>query len=263
MSTLAARALACRRGKRTVLESIDVAFAAGQVTAIVGPNGAGKTTLLRHLAGLDSPAAGQVELDGTPLGGLRAGVRARRIAYLPQGASAYWPLLGRDLVALGRLPHGANLERPLAASDVEAVERALRRVDGLAFADRTVDALSQGERARMMLARVLATDARVLLLDEPVASLDPAQALAMMQVLVGEARRGKAVAVVMHDLVLAARFADHVVFLKEGMVAAEGAPNEVFEPETVSAVYGVAVRAVELDGHRLVLPWVDGAGASP
>ena len=103
MSTLAARALACRRGARAVLEAIDIAFAAGQVTAIVGPNGAGKTTLLRHLAGLDSPAAGRVELDGTPLGGLSAGARARRIAYLPQGASAYWPLLGRDLVALGQI----------------------------------------------------------------------------------------------------------------------------------------------------------------
>ena len=187
MSRLAARALVCRRGPRTVLESIDVAFAADQVTAIIGPNGSGKTTLLRHLAGLDRAAGGDVELDGAPLGQLAAGVRARRIAYLPQGASVYWPLLGRDLVALGRLPHGADLGRPLAAPDADAVERALRRVDGLAFADRTVDALSQGERARLLLARTLATEAEILLADEPVASLDPAYALDTMSVLRAEA----------------------------------------------------------------------------
>jgi iron complex transport system ATP-binding protein len=255
MRTLAARALVCRRGARTVLESIDVAFAADQVTAIVGPNGSGKTTLLRHLAGLDSPAAGQVELDGTPLGGFAAVVRARRIAYLPQGASAYWPLLGRDLVALGRLPHGANLERPLAAWDSEAVDRALQRVDGLAFADRTIDTLSQGERARVMLARALATEADILLADEPVASLDPAYALDTMAVLRAEAARGGCVVVSLHDLGLAARFADRVVVLANGRVTAEGRPAEALRPEIIDEVYGVGFRTITLDGVDQPVAW--------
>lgn len=258
MSTLAARALACRRGTRTVLEAIDVTFAADQVTAIVGPNGSGKTTLLRHLAGLDSPAAGRVELDGIPIGGLGAGVRARRIAYLPQGASAYWPLLGRDLVALGRLPHGANLERPLAAPDADAVERALRRVDGLAFADRTIDALSQGERARMMLARVLATEADILLADEPVASLDPAYALDTMAVLRAEAAKGACVVVSLHDLGLAARFADRVIVLANGRVAADGPPDEALRPAVIDAAYGVSFRTVILDGVTQPVAWSRG-----
>ncbi len=255
MSRLAARALVCRRGPRTVLESIDVAFAAGQVTAIIGPNGSGKTTLLRHLAGLDRPAGGDVELDGAPLGQLAAGARARRIAYLPQGASVYWPLLGRDLVALGRLPHGADLGRPLAAPDADAVERALRRVDGLAFADRTIDALSQGERARLLLARTLATEADILLADEPVASLDPAYALDTMSVLRAEARRGTCVVVSLHDLGLAARFADRVIVLAGSRVAADGPPDEALRPAIIDAAYGVGFRTVILEGVTQPVAW--------
>ena len=258
MSTLAAHALACRRGTRTVLESIDVAFVADQVTAIVGPNGSGKTTLLRHLAGLDSADAGQVALDGTSIARLGLAVRARRIAYLPQGASAYWPLLGRDLVALGRLPHGANLERPLAMQDAEAVERALRRVDGLAFADRTIDALSQGERARMMLARALATEADILLADEPVASLDPAYALDAMAVLRAEAARGGCVVVSLHDLGLAARFADRVIVLANGRVAADGPPDEALQPAVIDAAYGVGFRTVSVEGVTQPVAWSRG-----
>lgn len=255
MSRLAARALVCRRGSRTVLESIDVAFAADQVTAIIGPNGSGKTTLLRHLAGLDRAAGGDVELDGAPLGRFAAGVRARRIAYLPQGGSVYWPLLGRDLVALGRLPHGADLGRPLSAPDADAVERALRRVNGLAFADRTVDALSQGERARLLLARTLATEAEILLADEPVASLDPAYALDTMSVLRAEAARGACVVVSLHDLGLAARFADRVVVLADGRVAADGPPDEALRPAVIDAAYGVGFRTVSLEGVAQPVAW--------
>jgi iron complex transport system ATP-binding protein len=255
MSTLAARALVCRRGARAVLDAIDIAFAAGQVTAIVGPNGAGKTTLLRHLAGLDNPSAGHVDLGGTPLVQLGATTRARRIAYLPQGAAAYWPLLGRDLVALGRLPHGANLERPLAAPDAKAVERALRQVDGLPFADRTIDALSQGERARMMLARALATEADILLADEPVASLDPAYALDAMAVLRAEAARGASVVMSLHDLGLAARFADRVVVLANGRVAADGPPDEALRPAIIDVAYGVGFRSVIVDGVTQPVAW--------
>jgi iron complex transport system ATP-binding protein len=255
MSRLVARALVCRRGSRTVLESIDVAFAAGQVTAIIGPNGSGKTTLLRHLAGLDRAAGGDVELDGAPLGQLAAGVRARRIAYLPQGASVYWPLLGRDLVSLGRLPHGADLGRPHAAPDADAGERALRRVDGLAFADRTVDALSQGERARLLLARTLATEADILLADEPVASLDPAYALDTMSVLRAEAQRGTCVVVSLHDLGLAARFADRVIVLAGGKVAADGPPDEALRPAIIDTAYGVGFRTVILEGVTQPVAW--------
>jgi iron complex transport system ATP-binding protein len=255
MSTLTARALVCRRGSRTVLESIDVAFGGGQVTAIVGPNGSGKTTLLRHLAGLDDAAAGQIELDDVALPRLTAATRARRIAYLPQGASVYWPLMGRDLVALGRLPHGADLGRPLAVRDADAIERALSRVDGQSFADRTIDTLSQGERARMMLARTLATEADVLLADEPVANLDPAYALDVMALLRDEAARGVCVVVILHDLGLAARFADRLVVLAGGTVAADGPVDVALRTDVIDAAYGVGFRSVTIDGVVQPVAW--------
>ena len=255
MTTLAARALSCYRGARAVLEAVDIAFAGGAVTAIVGPNGSGKTTLLHHLAGLDIAATGQVELDGEPIAGLGPAVRARRIAYLPQGASVYWPLLGRDLVALGRLPHGVDLSRPIAPSDAGAIQRALVRVDGMAFADRVIDALSQGERARLLLARTLATEADVLLADEPVASLDPAYALDAMTVLRGEAQRGACVVVSLHDLGLAARFADRVIVLANGKIAADGSAEIALRPEVIDAAYGVGFRNVTIDGIVQPVAW--------
>jgi len=255
MSTLAARAVICRRGARTVLEAVDIGFAAGTVSALVGPNGSGKTTLLRHLAGLEAPAAGEVALDGQPVAALDAALRARRIAYLPQGASAYWPLLGRDLVALGRLPHGADLSRPLAAADRRAVQSALARVDGEGLADRVIDMLSQGERARLMLARVLATEADIVLADEPVASLDPAYALDAMAILRAEARRGACVVVSLHDLGLAARFADRVAVLASGRIVADGPVAMALLPEVIDAAYGVGFRMMTIDGVVQPVAW--------
>ncbi len=255
MTGLVTAGLACQRGMRRVLGDIGLAFAAGAVTAIVGPNGSGKTTLLRHLAGLETPAAGTVTLDGQPLAALGPAARARRIAFLPQSAQAYWPLLGRDLVALGRLPHGADLARPLAEADTAAIGRALARVDGERFADRPIDALSQGERARLMLARALATEADVLLADEPVASLDPAYALDTMAVLRAEAARGGAVVVSLHDLGLAARFADRVVVLAGGHVVADGPPAVALGPAIIEAAYGVGFRMIDVDGQPLPVAW--------
>lgn len=252
---ISVRGLVCRRGHAVVLDAIDLAFEAGQVTAIVGPNGAGKTTLLRHLAGLDSPSSGDVELRGQPLASLGSALRAWRIAYLPQAASAYWPLRARDLVALGRLPHGANLSRPLRTEDAEAVRRALERVDGMRLAERPIDTLSQGERARVMMARALATDAAVFLADEPVASLDPAYALETMAILRAEAARGACVIVVLHDLGLAARFADRIVVLADHKVAADGPPSVALAAGVIEAAYGVTFRHVTIDGIPQPVAW--------
>ena len=254
-SAIAVRGLVSRRGHAVVLDGIDLAFEAGQVTAIVGPNGAGKTTLLRHLAGLDMPAAGEVELHGQLLASLDPGLRARSIAYRPQAASAYWPLRARDIVALGRLPHGADLSRPLGSRDTEAIQRALERVDGVALADRPIDTMSQGERARMMMARALSTEAPILLADEPVASLDPAYALETMKILRDEAARGACVIVVLHDLGLAARFADRIVVLADHKVAADGPPGVALAADVIDAAYGVKFRHVTVDGVPQPVAW--------
>jgi iron complex transport system ATP-binding protein len=234
---LIATALARRLGARTILEGVELTLEPGRLCVVIGPNGAGKSTLLRMLAGIDRPDDGTVRLGDAALEGMAPRQRARHIAHLPQATAAHWPLNGRDMVALGRLPHGAGLERP-GLADEAAIDRAMARTDTAAFADRRIDMLSSGERARLALARVLCTEAEVLLADEPVASLDPAQQLAAMDALRAEARRGVIVVVVLHDLALVSRYADRVVVLSAGRIVGDGPPATALAPTTLERVYG-------------------------
>jgi len=157
---------------RAVLRDISLALSPGHLVALVGPNGAGKTTLLRALAGL-APSSGAIVVRGDALSSLSLRERARRFAYLPQGHIVHWPLPARDIVALGRYPHGATDPARLSPGDAEAVQRAMRAADVVEFANRRVTELSGGERSRVALARVLAVEAPVILADEPTSSLDP------------------------------------------------------------------------------------------
>src|SRR6266704_6790954 len=157
---------------RVILNNVRLSLPRGQLVALVGPNGAGKTTLLRALAGL-IPSSGAIHVDGDALSSLTLRERARRFAYLPQGHLVHWPLPARDIVALGRYPHGATDPARLTQRDTEAVLRAMQAVDVMEFAERRVTELSGGERSRVALARVLAVEAPVILADEPTASLDP------------------------------------------------------------------------------------------
>ncbi len=234
---LIATALTRRLGAQTILDGIALTLEPGRLCVVIGPNGAGKSTLLRMLAGIDRPDSGRVSLGGAALDSLAPRERARRIAHLPQAIAAHWPLNGRDIVALGRLPHGARLEAP-GVADATAIAHAMTRTDTAAFADRRIDMLSAGERARLALARVLATEAEVLLTDEPVASLDPAQQLAAMDALRAEAARGAIVVVVLHDLALVSRYADRVVVLADGRIVDDGPPSAALAPDMLRRVYG-------------------------
>ena len=226
-------------GTRPVLEGVSGMFARGKVTGIVGPNGAGKTTLFRVALGIMRASGGRVTVLDKPLGAWSRDALARAVAYLPQGSDAHGPVLARELVALGRLPHRAAFAPPSTA-DARAVETAMDRADATAFAARRMNELSAGERARVLFARALATGAPVLLADEPAAYLDPAHQLGLMDLLREEAARGTAVAVTLHDLSLASRHCDEVIVLNGGRAVAQGAPGEALSDRVLADVFGIA-----------------------
>jgi len=240
-------------GGRAALSGVTAKFAPGTVTGIVGPNGAGKTTLLRAALHLLPLSSGKVLVEGRALNDWSREALARTIAYLPQGGEAHWPLQARDLVMLGRLPHRGQFAAP-ADADRHAVRDAMARADVVAFADRRVDELSAGERARVLFARALATGAKILLADEPAAYLDPAHQLRLMGLLREEAARGTAVGVTLHDLALASRHCDEVLVLHEGRVAASGPPDRAFSDAVLAGVFGIAAqRTADPAGGRAAL----------
>jgi iron complex transport system ATP-binding protein len=244
MMRLSARSLSVDLGRRRALSGVDLTLESGRFTVIVGPNGAGKTTLLRSLAGLLAPSEGSVDLNGLAVGRMRSADRARAIAYLAQSGGVAWPLPVRDVVALGRLPHG---EKPdaLPASGRDAVVDAMAAADLRGFEDRPATELSGGERARVLLARALATKASVLLADEPVASLDPRHELIVLDVLKAQAKAGALVVAIMHNLTLAARFADEIVLLDHGRLEAHASPAEVLTEKRLAASFGISAHVFQ------------------
>ena len=221
---LTAQGLSVKLSGRAALNNVSLSLSSGHLVALVGPNGAGKTTLLRALAGL-VPSDGAVHVGGDALSSLGLRERARRFAYLPQGHLVHWPLPARDIVALGRYPHGATDPARLTAKDADAVLRAMQAADVMEFSERRVTELSGGERSRVALARVLAVEAPVILADEPTSSLDPRHQIDVMKTLRTAADNGALVIVVTHDLGLAARFADTVLVLSEGRLVSQGASH--------------------------------------
>jgi iron complex transport system ATP-binding protein len=256
MTLLSAQNLGVTLSGRTVLRDVSLSLEKGHLVALVGPNGAGKTTLLRALAGL-IPASGTVRVGDDALSALSLRERARRFAYLPQGHFVHWPLPARDIVALGRFPHGVTDPARLGPGDIDAVERAMRATDVMEFADRPVTELSGGERSRVALARVLAVEAPIILADEPIASLDPRHQLDVMKSLRTAADAGVLVIVVTHDLGLAARFADHVMVLSEGRLASQGAAADALSEDVMRDVFRISAYRAEYQREAVIVPWAD------
>jgi iron complex transport system ATP-binding protein len=251
---LSTQAVSVSLGGRAVLREVSLSLSSGHLVALLGPNGAGKTTLLRALAGL-LPSQGEIHVGGDALSSLPLRERARRFAYLPQGHVVHWPLPARDIVALGRYPHGATDPARLTPKDAEAVQRAMQATDVVGFSERRVTELSGGERSRVALARVLAVEAPVMLADEPTASLDPRYQIDVMTNLRKAAAGGMLVIVVTHDLGLAARFADTVLVLSEGRLVSTGTPAESLSEKVMSDVFRISAYRAEHRREAVIVPW--------
>jgi iron complex transport system ATP-binding protein len=239
---LCARHIEVRLGQRSVLADLDFEAAPGELTAIIGPNGSGKTTLLRALSG-ELAATGEVRLNGRDIRALKPWQLAERRAVLPQATALAFPFTVREVVGLGL---GAGRRQ----GDAALAARALARVDLGDFGGRLYQDLSGGEQQRVQLARVLCQvwspvidrEPRWLLLDEPVSSLDIRHQLLVMGIARDFARAGGGVIAILHDLNLAALFADRVVLMGEGRIAAAGPPAEVLDDEPLSTVFGCTLR---------------------
>ncbi|MEM7432918.1 MAG: ABC transporter ATP-binding protein, partial [Pseudomonadota bacterium] len=230
----------------TLVDHVSLSVSSGELVAILGPNGAGKTTLLRALVGLIRPDSGWIGLDGENCTDLSNTDRAKKISYLPQRRPLAWPNKVRDVVALGRFAHGASLGR-LSRDDAGAVDEALAACDLQHLADRTVDTLSGGELARTHFARAIASRAPLLIADEPVAALDPRHHLRIAQLLRDFVDAGGGALVVLHDVPMAVRFADRLVWMRDSKILAEGSPEETLTAQIMQDVYGVNARVVKDD----------------
>jgi iron complex transport system ATP-binding protein len=227
------------------LNDVGAALRPGEATAICGPNGAGKSSLLQCLAGLLVPESGAVLLGGQPIASLHPRARARAIGYLPQNGEIAWDLSVRNLVALGRLPHGGGGDG--------RIDAALAALDLASFSGRPISTLSGGEKARALLARVLAGEPDWILADEPLAALDLGHQLALVTHLRQAAQDGAGVVLVLHDLALAMNYADRVLVLDQGRLVADGTPKEALDTAIIERVWGVPARWLGKTGARALV----------
>ncbi len=247
MTELIAKNLSVTAGEAILLDDASLALRPGELIAVLGPNGAGKTTLMRAMLGLVEAAQGFTTLDGHDVTSLSSTERARTISYLPQRRPLAWPNRVVDIIALGRFAHGAALGR-LSQKDAEAVDYAIEACQLRELAYRNADNLSGGELARVHFARALAARTPLLIADEPVAALDPRHQLRIAELIREFVDAGGGALVVLHDVALAARIADRLVWMSSGKILADGSPRDTVSADLMQQVYGVRAH-IEFDEH--------------
>ncbi|MDB4949904.1 MAG: Iron complex transport system ATP-binding protein [Gemmatimonadetes bacterium] len=254
------------QAERPALDGVSIDVPEGACTAVLGPNGSGKSTLLRVLLGTLRPSAGTVDFRGKAVDAWPRMALAREVGVVPQGEEAAFPMSAREAVAMGRYPHLGPWRRE-GEADRRAVDAAMRRCDVAELADRPLATLSGGERQRVRVARALAQEPAALALDEPTAALDIAHEMAIFELLRELGRAGTTVLLVTHNLNLAARYADRLILLDRGRIAAQGTPAQVLTRAAVEGVYGWPVRVDRFsgpgpdEGAPQVVPLAGEAGA--
>ncbi|ASV85347.1 ABC transporter family protein [Ochrobactrum quorumnocens] len=250
MSVLSIDNLDVSLGRKPVLEAVGFEAGEGELIGLIGPNGAGKTTLLRAILRLTS-STGNILLDGSDLRRMQVADRAKIIAYLPQERDVAWPVTVKTLVSLGRSalkPAFAGFDH----TDETVVETAMKRMGVAELASRPANELSGGERARVLIARVLAQDTSIILADEPVAGLDPAHQLELMELFAGLAQENRTVIASLHDLGLAAKYCTRLIVLDDGRLIADGTPEDVLTPALLRDVYGIDAQLMKIDGEFIL-----------
>jgi iron complex transport system ATP-binding protein len=253
MTAIELRDVRVELGGRNVVDGVTATVAEGEWLALIGPNGAGKTTLLRAIARL-VPCSGEIDLGGRAVAGLGRPELSRLVAVVPQEPSTPPWMTVAEYVLLGRTPHLGLLAKE-GRRDREAAARALARLDLVSLGDRRLGTLSGGEKQRVVVARALAQEARIVLLDEPTAALDIGHQQQAFDLLDGlRAESGLTLVAAMHDLTLAARYADRMLLLDAGRVVAEGSPTDVVTEALLSRHYGAAIDVVSVDDRPVVVP---------
>jgi iron complex transport system ATP-binding protein len=255
-AALDVRGLTVAYGSRVALRDVSLALSEGQLLGLVGPNGSGKTTLIRAVSGVVAPQEGRIHLDGADSLALSARETSLRVAVVPQNPHLPPAFTVLELVLMGRTPHLSLLQGE-GQADLVAARRAMLATETWELADRPIGELSGGERQRVLVARALAQDTPILLLDEPTAHLDIGHQAATLRLMARLCQsEGKAVLAAVHDLTLAAQFCERLVMLHQGCVVAEGSPREVLTPERLREVYGAAVHVLPhpLTGRPVLAP---------
>ena len=231
-----ARSLCAGYAGKNVLEGLNFAIGAGQFVGILGPNACGKSTLAKVLSGVLKPSSGEVEICGLDPASCSPSELARLVAMVPQATRIPFPFSGDEIVAMGRYAHAGRFA-PFSAADSQAVLRAMTLTDTLQLARRPVTEVSGGERQRLILARALAQEPKVLILDEATASMDVHRAIDAFDLLSGLNKSGLTILAILHDLNLAALYCDRLLLMKEGRIVGDGPTSEVFTKELLETVY--------------------------